>query len=263
MSMSPLKNPIIVSDPELGTIRLLSSFRQDVRELFEQLIASQDIRCIWFEGHAYVAWDDVAAYDAGEGWVVNSTAPGLSITSNWIRKSEPKDPLKAAIDHQSKSDDAVLRARTNLATVISHRLTPPSPNLFAQTLTWGRFWSDAAFVAANLAGESEAAKMRAAFSRTSASVADGTVNSVGLQVFHRALLLLADASLVARFDEIWSPGMGRLELPNDPERQRLALALLERLTAMFDGARGDPEGADMPRRTMDQYLSVASLVPNA
>jgi hypothetical protein len=219
--------PLIIHDIELGTIRLLSSFPEHVRDLFEHLIAIEDMRCIMRGGHAYVAWDDVAA----------------------------------AFERQGRSDDAVLRAKARLTAVTSHnpQTTPATP--FAHALKWRAFWSDAAFVAANLAGEVEAATIQAAFTQMSESIANGAVNSIGTRVFHRTLLSLADANLVMHFDEIWLPGAGRLDLPNDAEKQRLALAFLERLTAMFNGGRGAPEGADTPRRAMDQYLSIASLVP--
>jgi hypothetical protein len=250
---------VIVHEIELGTIRLLSSFRKDVRDLFEHLIASGDMRSISRGGHAYVAWDDVAGYSFEDGWKADPTPPGLSPTSDWIEKSQPEDPLKGSIEEQGRSQDAIIHARARLAATLTQALEPNPVNPFAQAITWGGFWSDAAFVAANIAGEIEAAQMRAAFTKMSESITNGTVNSIGAKAFHKTLLSLADRGLVPRFDEIWSKG--GVELPVDPEKQQLALAALSQLRTMFDGYRGQPEGADTPRRAMDRYMSMACLVP--
>jgi len=254
VNMPDAQPPIIISDPKLGTIRLLGSFREDVRDLFEHLIAEEDMRCIWRDGHAYIAWDDVAPYTHEDEWDVDSISPKLS------DEAQLKDPLSEAIEQQGKSDDAVLRAKTRLFAVTTRLRETAATNPFAHALQWHGFWIDAAVVAANFAGETEAASMRNALTQISDRAADGA-NSSGVQAFHKALLSLADLTLEQRFAEIWSNGGVRW--PNDPEKQQLALAALAQLTTMFNGGRGEPEGADSPRRAMTRYMSVVSLAQRA
>jgi hypothetical protein len=92
------------------------------------------------------------------------------------------------------------------------------------------------------------------------SVANGTIDSVGLPHFHRVLLSIAAPELGERFDEIWSPGYGLLEI-KDPKRQPMVLAVLRRLTKTFTGYRGEPEGSETPTRVMNQYFDLVSLRP--
>ena len=103
--------------------------------------------------------------------------------------------------------------------------------------------------------------MHEAFSAVSGGVKDGTDNDRGIQAFHKALLSTIGPTFEQSFAEIWSKG--GVTLPNDPEKQQLALGALGSLTTMFNGGRGKPEGADTPLRAMTRYMSVVSLAPGA
>jgi hypothetical protein len=246
--------PILVTDLETGTLRLLSSFPEHLRALFENLISEEDMRCIWLDGHAYVAWDDVAPYTHEDGWDMDL------ISTELAEKIQSSDPLKTAIEQQGKSDDAVLRTKARLVAMTAS-VPDTAAHPFAHALQWHGFWNDDAFVATSLAGEAEAASMCEAFKEISGGVNNGAANDLGVQAFHKALLSVVDPTFERSFAEIWSKG--GVTLPNDPEKQRLALAALGQLTTMFNGGRGNPEGADTPRRAMTRYMANVSLVPGA
>jgi hypothetical protein len=222
--------------------------------MFEDLISKENMRCIWLDGHAYVAWDDVAPYTHEDGWDMRL------ISSNLSEKAQSSDPLTAAIEQQGKSDDAVLRTKARLI-AITARVPDTAAHPIAHALQWHGFWNDAAFVAASLAGEAEAASVREAFQEVPGGVNNGAANGLGVQAFHKALLSVVDPTFERSFAEIWSKG--GVTLPNDPEKQRLALAALGQLTTMFNGGRGNPEGADTPRRAMTRYMASVSLAPGA
>ena len=124
--------PILVTDPETGTLRLLSSFPEHHRALLEHLISEEDMRCIWLDGHAYVAWDDVAPYTHEDGWDMGLISTELTETT------QPSDPFKAMIELQGKSDDAVLRAKARLIATTA-RVPDTAANQFAHALQWYGF----------------------------------------------------------------------------------------------------------------------------
>jgi hypothetical protein len=222
--------------------------------MFDDLISKEDMRCIWRDGHAYVAWDDVAPYTHEDGWDMDLISTAIA------EKTQPGDPLKTMIERQGKSDDAVRRAKARLIATTA-RVPDTAANQFAHELQWYGFWIDATVVAANLAGEAETAPMYEAFHEVSGGINDGTDNDRRIQAFHKALLSAIDPTFEQSFAEIWSKG--GVTLPNDPEKQQWALSALGALTAMFNGGRGKPEGADTPSRAMARYMSVVSLAPGA
>jgi hypothetical protein len=251
MTKSLNSTPAFFDHPELGQIRSVISFPPHVREFLQNMIAEGDIRCIWHEGHQFVPLREVEPYSLTD-------LDGEELEQVFLPAAG--EALLGAVEAQASSDEAIQRKRAKLVEFVRAPRNP-APNPFAQVL-WKFFWRDAADVGANLASEAEAQKMADALTVLNESAADGTVNSVGLPHFHRVLLSVAAPELDAKFDEIWSPGRGRLEI-DDLQKLTTVLVTLRRLIMTFTGYRGDPEGSQTPVYEMNQYLQLVSLKAGA
>jgi hypothetical protein len=252
MSQSAIPSPITIHHPAVGQMRLLASFPTRMHDFLTGKIGDGDIRCILHEGDHFVALDDVEPYSVTEIDDGEEQAAPAIISADAVAKL-----LKAI---KAQADATVHAKRARLADTATKALSPSAPHPFAQ-VSWAGFWTDVAQVGVSVAGEADAHKADEAFAVLTASVENGTLETIGLPHFHRLLLSLAHPALKQRFDEIWSPGRGQLEMPQDPQAQKMALAILRRLTAMYSGYRGTPEGSETPQRAMSAYLQIVKLKP--
>lgn len=251
MSDSQNQVPALFYHPHFGQIRALTSFAPDTRQFLEDMIAQGVIRCIWHEGYQFVPLNEVEHYSVTE-------LDGDAIAHMMLPAADHSSgaTLLGAVEAQASKDEIIREKQAGLIKFARANLAPTF-HPFAQ-VRWMAFWSDAADVGANLAGDEEVQKIANAMSFLEESAANGTIDSIGLPHFHRVLLSLAAPELDKQFDAIWSPGCGRLEI-KDPKRQPMVGAVLRRLTATFTGYRGDPEGSETPSQLMNRYLDLMSL----
>ena len=247
-------SPIVIDHPTVGRMRLLISFPQNQHEFLAGMIADGSIRCISHEGSQFVALEDVEPYSFTELDIDE-------LSDRVITSAEISAGAKLLETIKARTDAAVQSKRAKLVGFLPKGLGPPiTSNPFGQA-DWAGFWQDVASTGATLAGEAEARRIDEAFAVLGTSAENGTIDQIGFSHFHKELLALAHPELEQRFDEIWSPGRGYLELPNDPKMQVTVLAILRRLTRMFSGYRGAPEGSETPQHMMGEYLRLMKLKP--
>lgn len=251
MSQNAVPSPVTIHHSAVGRMRLLASFPTDLHDFLTDMIADGDIRCILHQSDHYVPLDDVEPYSFDE-------MDGDNVSDPVILSDDAIAELLNTIKAQANA--AVRAKRARLIEAATKALSPPSPHPFAQ-VSWAGFWHDVAQVGASVAGEAGAQRIDEAFAVLTASAENGTLESIGLPHFHRTLLSLVHPALEQRFDEIWSPGRGRLDMPNDLQAQKTAIAMLRKITAMYSGYRGTPEGSETPQRTMSAYLQIVQLTP--
>lgn len=249
MSQSVVSSPITIDHPAVGRIRLLASFPTYLHDFLTDMIANGDIRCILHEGCYFVVLKDVEPYSATE------EPDGDDLPDPVILSASAVAELLQAVKKQA--DTAVQAKRARLVDSLPQALRPTT-HPFAQ-FSWSGFWRDVAHVGASVAGEAEAQRINEAFAALSASAENGTLETIGLPSFHRVMLSLVHPDLEQQFDDIWSVGQGRLDMFQDPQERTRAVAILSRLTAMYSGYRGTPEGSQTPQLTMDAYLQIVKL----
>jgi len=255
MTNQTTPSPANIFCPGVGHLQSLERLPSHGREFMENRIIGGEVRCFWHNGTGYIHVDDLEPYSpsGSEPFSADSSCPIVLKTDGGAPA-----PLADAIV------DSLRELRAKLPTLTREKLarSPNSPqenNPFVQAAIWGGFWSDVARVAANFANEAEAARIKTAHSIVVTGLADGTANTLGIPNFHKELLSLANPELEDLFAEIWKPGRACLELPEDAEAQKDAVAFLGCLTAMFSGYRGEPEGSDTPQHTMGRYLELMTF----
>lgn len=247
--MSTILHPRTTHHPDLGQLILLHGI---AAEPLEGLMQSGAVRAIVHNGNRYVVRAELDAYSATDIEDLIDLDAVVEIDAD-----STSDRLHEAVQNQADTDKHYTSSRARFIQRVHDALKHgPTANPFAATFEWPTFWSDAAQIAVNMAGDIEATHMAQAYQNLVAASKSGDLDPDTFTAFHRALLALAAPELDECFSEIWKPGYGLLAAPSDVASRTMVLAILGRLVAIFSGHRGNPEGSETPSQVMGDYLAL-------